>query len=130
MNIKLKIENKVCFLGQCGNVNDLYQAMDCFFMPSVYEGLPVAGIEAQAMGLPCVFSDNITKELAYTDLAIFIPFSKGIDEWGRILLNIKNNKRIDREVYHDKLKSSDFSDTGCGQRLLEYYKNRIQKVSC
>ena len=51
----LGIENSVMFLGFRNDVSRLYQAFDLFLMPSLYEGLPFVGIEAQASGLPCVF---------------------------------------------------------------------------
>lgn len=51
-------------------MNKMWQAMDVFVMPSLHEGLPVTGVEAQASGLPCVFSDAITKELYPCFLAV------------------------------------------------------------
>ena len=57
------------------DVPDLMQAMDCFLLPSRFEGLGIVGIEAQAAGLPCFFSDTITKELAITDLAKYISLN-------------------------------------------------------
>ena len=49
------LNEKVKFLGNRADVNELYQAMDIFVMPSFFEGVPVVGIEAQFAGLPCVF---------------------------------------------------------------------------
>ena len=46
-----------------------------FVLPSVWEGLPVVGVEAQAADLPCVFSDNITREIGLTDKAFFVSTS-------------------------------------------------------
>lgn len=63
---KKGLKGKVKFLGARTDAKDLYQAADCFFLPSLFEGLPVTAIEAQAFGLPCVLSDSITKELVYT----------------------------------------------------------------
>lgn len=52
---ELKLNNNVMFLGRRNDVPKLFQAMDCFVLPSRFEGLPIVGIEAQAAGLPCVF---------------------------------------------------------------------------
>lgn len=59
----LGIEDAVIFYGASNEMNKMWQAMDVFVMPSLHEGLPVTGVEAQASGLPCVFSDAITKEV-------------------------------------------------------------------
>ena len=59
---KHNLEDSVLFLGQRNDTNKLYSVMDIFCLPSLYEGLPVAGIEAQAAGLPCVYSDKVTIE--------------------------------------------------------------------
>lgn len=58
---RLKLEEKVRFLGNRSDVNELYQAMDVFVLPSLFEGIPVVGIEAQFADLPCIFSDKIPK---------------------------------------------------------------------
>lgn len=50
-------------LGERDDVSELYQAMDIFLLPSLYEGLPVVGVEAQSVGLKCIFSANITNEI-------------------------------------------------------------------
>lgn len=56
------IEDKVIFTGSVDNVNELYNAMDIFVLPSLHEGLPVVSIEAQYSGLKCLFSSKITRE--------------------------------------------------------------------
>jgi len=60
---QLNIEKHIQFLGIIKDANNLYQAMDCFILPSFFEGLPVVGVEAQVSGLKCLFSDTITKEV-------------------------------------------------------------------
>lgn len=59
---KKGIDNRVLFLENRSDVNELLMAADIFVMPSKYEGLPVVMIEAQATGIPCVVSDRITNE--------------------------------------------------------------------
>ncbi|MGE6538050.1 glycosyltransferase family 1 protein [Bacillus luti] len=60
---KLKLTDKVKFLGIRGDINRLLQALDTFIFPSIYEGLPVTLIEAQGAGLPCIISDTITQDV-------------------------------------------------------------------
>lgn len=54
-------ESTVC-TGKVGNVKSYYSAMDVFFLPSITEGVSLSLLEAQASGLPCVISANISKE--------------------------------------------------------------------
>lgn len=83
------VSDKVRFLGIRDDVNQLYQAMDVFVMPSHYEGLPVVGIEAQCSGLPCVFSANITEELRLSDRAFFLDINCAPESWATFILRLK-----------------------------------------
>lgn len=77
------IEEKVKFLGNRSDVNELYQAMDVFVMPSYFEGLPVVGIEAQFAGLPCVFSDKVPMEVKLTDAIDFVSLKETSEKWAQ-----------------------------------------------
>ena len=55
--------DKIIFAGVVDNAYDYYQAFDVFLLPSLYEGLPIVGVEAQINGCPCIFSDRITKNV-------------------------------------------------------------------
>ena len=79
--LNLGILDKTLFLGQMADVSDWYQAMDCFVLPSLFEGLPVVGIEAQAAGLPCVFSDRVTDEVLLSPEARRVPLQSDDAEW-------------------------------------------------
>lgn len=72
-----------------------YNAMDVFLLPSYYEGLPVVGIEAQATGLPCVFSAEVTEETKVTDAAKFISLEKTSLYWAKIVSDFEGIKRYD-----------------------------------
>ncbi len=82
----LAIEDKVLFLGQMANVGEWYQAMDCFVLPSLFEGLPVVGIEAQAAGLPCFFSENVTDEVLISPDARRISLGASDAEWAKEIM--------------------------------------------
>lgn len=80
---ELGIADRVLFLGQKGNAQDYYQAMDYFVFPSLYEGLPGTVLEAQAAGLPCLLSDTITREVGLTGLVSYRGLSEGAESWAR-----------------------------------------------
>lgn len=76
------LEHKVYILGSRKDVNKLYNIMDVFILPSIREGLPVVGIEAQANGLKCVFSNTITKEVDISNNCYFLPIgNENISKW-------------------------------------------------
>ncbi|MDO9027861.1 MAG: glycosyltransferase [Candidatus Roizmanbacteria bacterium] len=60
----LGIQRSFRFLGERCDVPQLLRAMDVFVFPSLYEGMPRVLLEAQAAGLPCIASQNITPEAA------------------------------------------------------------------
>lgn len=83
----LGLSEQVLFLGKRSDVNELYQAMDVFVMPSLFEGVPVVGIEAQFSGLPCIFSDRVPREVAFADTYSFLPLEAGQEFWAEHILN-------------------------------------------
>lgn len=121
---KKGLKEKIRFLGTRTDVKDLYQAADCFFLPSLFEGLPVTAIEAQAFGLPCVLSDSITKELIYTDLVEYISLRSSHEVWANTIVD-KAKAKKDRDHYWRELKSSIFSSENAGNNLMSYYKNEL-----
>lgn len=92
----LNISDRVNFLGQRSDANELYQAFDIFLLPSLYEGLPVVGVEAQASGNLCYLSDDMTKETRVLDSTKFMSLLNTAEEWAdNILKDVKNYKKHD-----------------------------------
>lgn len=79
-SIDMKINNYIKFYGSINDVYKYYSAMDLFILPSFYEGLPVVGIEAQANGLKCLFSDSITLETKMLKKTLFLPIDS-VKDW-------------------------------------------------
>lgn len=78
---ELHIESSVRLLGNCSNTNELYQAMDIFVLPSLFEGIPLVGIEAQFAGLPCLFSEGVPKEVCFSKACRFRNLSDPLSVW-------------------------------------------------
>ena len=94
----LNLTDSVKFLGQRDDVNKLYQAMDVFVLPSLYEGLPVVGVEAQAAGLLCILSSDMTKETKILNSTIFINLYSDPKEWVDIILKNKDECKTRNKI--------------------------------
>lgn len=90
---ELSLNDYVIMTGAIRNVNEWMQAIDVFLLPSRFEGLPVVAIEAQAAGLPCVFSDTFSKASAVTENVEFLSLSLSAGEWGERVLLHEGEKR-------------------------------------
>lgn len=83
---ELGVREKVLFMGNCKQPEDYYQAFDIFLLPSLYEGLPGVLVEAQAAGLRCLVSDNVTREAQATDLVTYLDIGKPASTWADAIL--------------------------------------------
>lgn len=72
---QLGIREAVIMVGSKTNTEDYYQAMDIFVFPSLWEGLPVSVVEAQANGLQCVLADVITHDVDLTDQVKYLALN-------------------------------------------------------
>ena len=79
--VELQIDKKVMFTGIRDDVERFYSLFDCLLMPSLYEGLPVTAVEAQAAGLPCLYSSRVPAETDITNSGRFLSLDGSLDEW-------------------------------------------------
>ena len=115
----LGITEYVRFLGVRSDVADLMQAMDVFVFPSLYEGLPVTMVEAQAAGLPCIISDKVPPECIITEgLVDTLPLSAGAETWSEKLLEKRDTPRTDRRA---EIAAHGFDITAEAVKLQEFY---------
>lgn len=114
------LDQVVYFLGSRDDVNELYQAMDVFVMPSFFEGIPVTGIEAQFSGLTCLFSDKVPKEVDFSGNCKFISLNKKKSEW---ILEIMKEKTFEnRAAKSQKVTDSCYNIKNAYKILERYYK--------
>lgn len=88
-----ELEEAVQFLGFRKDVNRLFQGMDFFLLPSCFEGLPTVSVEAQCTGLPCLMSENVTKEAKITGDCWFLSLKKSPEVWAEFILKHRKKER-------------------------------------
>ena len=116
---RLRLDNAVLFLGKRSDVNELMQAMDIFILPSLWEGLPLTGVEAQAAGLPTMMSDSITEEVCITPYAHMLPLNSGAKAWAGEALKLSETTR--RTNTHDSIVRAGFDIRETAQWLESFY---------
>lgn len=113
---KLGLSDNVILTGVRSDIPQILQAMDVFLFPSLFEGLPITLVEAQAAGLPCVISDTITEEVAITNLVQYVSLNRSPEFWANtVLQHINNCKRIDTSA---QIKSAGY-DIEASTKTLE-----------
>lgn len=111
---ELQLDHVVRFLGVRHDIPDMMQAMDCFVLPSRFEGLPIVAVEAQAAGLPCVLArDGITKQVQITEYVTFLSLNQSAQEWAEVILSEEGQKEDTLEI----LTSSGFHIVESAKRM-------------
>lgn len=123
-----ELEHKIADMGLAdrvilaGNRNDiakLYSLMDVFLMPSLCEGLPFSAVEAQAAGLPCIYSTGVPKETDITGTGTFIPLEESVDAWANAIIEALCRGRAEGNA--QALETSGYSVSSASSSLAELY---------
>lgn len=118
-----KIEDKVIFLGVRSDMERIYQAFDIFLFPSLFEGLSVALIEAQAAGIPCVVSENISPQTIITDIVEKLPIDKGVSCW---IEKLKEKETAERYDNYESVVEAKFDIESNVKWLTDYYLKALK----
>lgn len=119
------LSSDVIFTGVRSDVERLMQAMDVFVLPSLYEGLPVTMVEAQAAGLPCIISDKVPPECILTEgLVDVMPLSASPGAWAEKILAKRAIPRTDRRA---EIAAHGFDITTEAVKLQEFYLKAYER---
>ena len=117
---KLGIQDAVIFMGAQNNINEYYEAMDAFVMPSLIEDLPVAAIEAQSTGLPVFLSDTIDQNTEITDSVKWLSLEQSSDIWADVIIN--TCECFERAPQDEALKKAGYDISEIADFLMKIYK--------
>lgn len=118
---EFKLDDKVIITKDRKDVNKIMSALDYFVFPSLFEGLPLVLIEAQASGVPIFMSDTINKNAKQIDNGEIISLNLEPKEWASIILNYKSSIR--RNDAFNLMKETDFNINKGAKKLENIYLN-------
>lgn len=122
---ELGLDDSTYFLGQRGDAERWYSVFDVLLFPSLYEGLPLTAIEAQAAGLPIVASNTITEEaFIEKDLTYVLTLQDSADVWAQQLASLYR-KRIRRSNRFVSLREQGYDISSSTQDLQTWYMRII-----
>jgi len=114
---ELGLKNSVILLGQRDDVNELLNMFDVFVFPSLFEGLGIAAVEAQANGLKCFLSNTIPHEVKITDKVEFLSI-ESIEDWVNALTNVSY---YDRNINYTDFVKAGYEIKNAAKELCEMY---------
>lgn len=119
---KMKLQDYVYMLGTRNDIANILQSMDVFLFPSLWEGLPVTVLEAQAAGLPCIISDTITDEVKMSSDIVYLPIKNSVDLWVSSALKEVNKRYLQGT---DAVIAGGFDVGETANWLMDFYRGLI-----
>ncbi len=121
-----KLEDYILFLGLRNDTELWMNIMDELVFPSLYEGLPVTLVEAQATGLPCIISNKVTTNVDLgMDLITFLELKENFEEWAEVIKSKHNFKLYDKEIIENSMSKYGYSLMDNTAKMMEIYSKKI-----
>lgn len=120
---ELGIYNNIIFTGVRKDIPQLLHAMDLFLFPSIYEGLGIVAVEAQAAGLPTIVSEEIPKEAFLTNLIQKVDLNTSVDTWADKILEFSYG--YDRKDTSQEIMANDYDIKSTADWLEKFYLNVV-----
>lgn len=123
---KNSLRDKVIILSKRNDINELYQAMDVFVLPSIYEGLGIVYIESQASGLKTFGSNKVPKEARVSELMEFINLKESPKIWAEKI--VKYNKNYLRYTPIEDIEENGYSIEVEANKMQEIYFQLVERT--
>lgn len=121
---KQGVGNDVIFYGTTNRIPAILSALDVLLMPSLYEGFPVVGVEAQAAGLRCLLSNHITSEIKLTDSLIMLSIDSpdAVNLWANCIVSLDINDPDIRVRINNFIQKSDYQISNSAIKFEHIYR--------
>lgn len=123
---EMNLEDSVIFLKNRSDVNELYMAMDVFILPSLFEGLGIVAIEAQAAGTPCLTTDTLPIESIVSPLCKRISLDKSYKEWAEEAIALSENENA-RKNMQQYIIDANYDVKKSAKMMQEYYIDKSKE---
>lgn len=121
------LEDYFIFYGISNEIEKMLSSMDVFILPSYFEGFPIVGVEAQANGVKCIFSQTITKEIKLLETTSFINIGEdNIKDWISELLLCSPIVKEDRNISYKKIERAGYNLKNTANIFLNEYLRVIE----
>ncbi|GAA0477504.1 glycosyltransferase [Alkalibacterium sp. m-11] len=105
--IDYRLSEKVKLIGTIGDTASFYSGIDIFLLPSLFEGNPIVGIEAQCSGAKCLLSDSITRQAKVNEMTEFLSIHR-VSDWVNFIEENKASSQASRLKSYHTVKDNDF----------------------
>jgi Glycosyltransferase len=122
---RLGIKDSVILAGVQKDIPAYLMVSDVMAMPSLYEGLPIVGLEAQASGLPCVIADTVTPELNITGNVTFCSLRADTETWADVILENASRERMPQEEILQRMRGSGYDIHTEARKLEQLYEKML-----
>lgn len=124
---KLGIEQNVIMLKNRSDVNELYMAMDVFILPSLFEGLGIVAIEAQASGTPCLTADTLPLESNVSPLFKSLSLNESPDKWAEEAIKISESKYKHKNM-QKYIENANYDVSKSARKMEKYYLEKYKNI--
>lgn len=124
---RMGFDNRVVFLGQREDVPRLLQALDVFALPSITEGFSISALEAETVGVPCVLSTGIPKDVKlFSEMnTCFLPLQDK-NAWIAKIVSLKDVKK---KNWVQEVSETRYDAKTSSEKLLEFYEKKYKTVA-
>ncbi len=123
-----ELQNHMKMLGVRKDISELLRKAKAFILPSLYEGMPLVLIEAQASGIHCVSADTFSKEVDFgIDAVEWLSLQAGAEKWADAIETAIEKGRKEKSEVVSAIKEKGFDSRSFTERLCELYIQNTRK---